>query len=120
MATRIAVMLCFAAFAANVNGEVEDSIKVTVVGAVRTDVVAIGGETTGATITAKGITWELDFGRNAALRMAAEKLNGKKGIIQGTLERRKGVEIKERWIVNVTGVEGIGEAGIGGNKPSDK
>ena len=40
----------------------EDSIRVTVVGTLRTGIIAIGGETTGTTITAKGITWELEFG----------------------------------------------------------
>jgi hypothetical protein len=31
-----------------------------------------GGETTGTTITAKGVTWELDFGKNAELRKTAK------------------------------------------------
>ena len=35
----------------------EDSITVTVVGTLRTGIFAIGGETTGTTITAKGITY---------------------------------------------------------------
>jgi hypothetical protein len=82
----------------------EESITVNVVGTLRTSIFVIGGETTGTTITAKGITWELDFGRNAAFRTAAEKLNGTKVIVQGSLERRRGVEIKERWIVKVTGL----------------
>ena len=82
----------------------EDSVSVTVVGTLRTGIFAIGGETTGTTITAKGLTWELDFGKNAAFRKAAEKFNGKKVIVRGSLERRRGVEIKERWIVTVTGL----------------
>ena len=55
----------------------DESITVTVVGTLRIGLVAIGGETTGTTITAKGITWELDFGKNAELKAAAEKLDGK-------------------------------------------
>jgi hypothetical protein len=92
----------------------EESITVNVVGTLRTSIFVIGGETTGTTITAKGITWELDFGRNAAFRTAAEKLNGTKVIVQGSLERRRGVEIKERWIVTVTGlpVSVDGESGF--------
>jgi hypothetical protein len=39
----------------------EERIEVTVTGIVHTGVVAIVGETTGTTITAKGIIWELDF-----------------------------------------------------------
>ena len=84
----------------------EESITVTVVGTIRTGLVAIGGETTGTTITAKGIRWELDFGQNAELRAAADNLNGKPVTACGTLERRPGVEIKERWIVKVTSLKG--------------
>jgi hypothetical protein len=81
-----------------------ERIEVTVTGFVRTGVVAIGGETTGATITAKGITWELDFAKSGEARAASEKLDGKLARVTGELERREGVEIKERWIVTVTGV----------------
>lgn len=89
-----------------------DSITVTVVGTLRTGIFAIGGETTGTTITAKGITWELDFGENAEFRKNAEKLNGKKVVVQGSLERRRGIEIKERWIVHVTDLKAAGGAGF--------
>src|SRR5689334_1071591 len=82
--------------------ESQELITVTVVGTLRTGIVAIGGETTGTTISAKGIKWELDFGKNAELRAAAEKLDGKQVTVTGTLERRSGVEVKERWIVTVT------------------
>jgi hypothetical protein len=85
----------------------DESIIVTVVGTLRTGLVAIGGETTGTTITAKGVKWELDFGKNAELRAAAEKLDGKQVTVTGTLERRAGVEIKERWIVTVTSMKGM-------------
>jgi hypothetical protein len=94
----------------------KDSITVTVVGTLRTGIAAIGGETTGTTITAKRVTWELDFGKNAAFRKTAEKFNGKKVIVQGSLERRRGVEIRERWIVTVTGLQAAGDAGVGGNR----
>ena len=83
----------------------QESITVTVVGTLRTGIVAIGGETTGTTITAKGIKWELDFGKNAELRAAAEKLDGKQVTVTGTLEHRVGVEVKERWIVTVTSLK---------------
>ena len=94
----------------------EESITVRIVGTLRTSIIAIGGETTGTTITAKGITWELDFGKNAAFHKAAETFNGSKVIVQGSLERRRGIEIKERWIVTVTGLQAVGDAGVGGNR----
>lgn len=94
----------------------EDSITVTALGTLRTGVVAIGGKTTGTTITAKGITWELDFGKSGELRAAAATLDGKKVIVQGSLERRAGVQIKHRWIVTVTGLQAVGDAGVGGTE----
>lgn len=89
----------------------DESISVTVVGTLRTGIVAIGGETTGTTITAKSVTWELDFGKNAELRKAAEKHDGKKVTVRGSLERRAGVEIKEQWIVMVTDLQVVADDG---------
>jgi hypothetical protein len=86
----------------------DESITVTVIGTLRTGIVAIGGETTGTTITANGITWELDFGKNAELRKAAEMLDGKKVVVEGSLERRAGVEIPQRWIVTVSSLKAAG------------
>lgn len=80
----------------------EESIRVRIVGKLQTGNLAIGGETTGTTITANGITWELDFGDNKELREKAASLNGRQVLVRGTLERKRGVEIKERWIVTVT------------------
>jgi hypothetical protein len=84
----------------------EESITVTVAGMLKTGVVAIGGETTGTTITAREITWELNFGKNEELRKAAEKWNGQQVTVTGSLERRAGVEVKQRWIVTVTSLKG--------------
>jgi hypothetical protein len=103
----ISVVLLSAAMLAADSAPADESINVTVVGTLRTGIVAIGGETTGTTITAKGIRWELDFGKNAELRAAAEKLNGKQVTVSGTLQRRAGVEIKERWIVTVMSLKEI-------------
>ncbi len=86
---------------------VVESITVTVVGTLKSGVVAIGGETTGTTISAKGATWELELSHNDKLRQAAEDLNGKPAIVQGSLERRAGVEIKDRWIVHVGSLQAI-------------
>lgn len=103
----LVLLFCTTAFAA------DESITVTVVGKLRTGIVAIGGETTGTTITSKGVTWELDLGNKGEFREAAEKFNGQTVIVQGSLERRAGVEIKERWIVKVSGLQAAGDAGVG-------
>lgn len=101
----IPAFLAVAALLAAANPPADESISVTVVGKLRTAIVAIGGETTGTTITAKGVTWELDFGNNADLRKAADILDGKKVKVRGTLEHRAGVEVKERWIVTVADLQ---------------
>jgi hypothetical protein len=77
-------------------------VKVEIKGLLKTGVMAIGGETTGTTITAGTMTFELDFGKNKEFRELAEKLNGKTAIAHGTLNIRKGVEVKLRSIVTVT------------------
>lgn len=108
------LLLASTAVAADKQPAAEDSITVKVLGTLRTGIVAIGGETTGTTITSKGITWELDFGKFATFRKITEKLNGKKVIVRGSLERRKGVEIEQRWIVKVTSLKELGDKGISG------
>lgn len=83
----------------------DESIEVTVRGTLRTGMVAIGGETTGTTITARGVTWELDLGRDEALRKKAESLSRKRVVVRGTLESRPGVEVRQRLIVTVRSLE---------------
>lgn len=84
----------------------KEAKKVELTGTLRTGIVAIGGETTGTLLeTKKKGRFELDFGKLKALRQAAEKLDGKQVRVVGTLEIRKGVEIKERRIVRVTSLE---------------
>jgi hypothetical protein len=77
-------------------------LKIEAKGKITTGIVAIGGETTGTTITTPGGTFELDLSKNKDLQAQAEKLNGKTGIVTGTLAIRKGVEIRQRFIVTVT------------------
>jgi hypothetical protein len=83
----------------------EESIQVTVTGTLNTGILAVGAETTGTTIQAKDITWELDLGKNEELKAAAAKHNGRQVTVTGTLERRAGVEVKERWIVTVSSLK---------------
>ena len=103
----ISVVLLGVAMLAADSAPAQESITVTVVGTLRTGIVAIGGETMGTTIAAKGIKWELDFGKNVELRAAADKFDGKLVTVSGTLERRAGVEIKERWIVTVASLKEV-------------
>jgi len=78
-----------------------ESIEVRVRGRIRGGLMAIGGETTGITIRARGVTWELDLGGNDALRAKAEALDGKMALVTGSLEAKPGVEIATRWILKV-------------------
>lgn len=84
-----------------VDQEQPDYIRVDIRGTLRQGVIAIGGETTGTTISAGEITWELDLQGDEQLGKKAELLHGKQVLVRGTLERRSGVEIPERWIVTV-------------------
>lgn len=81
--------------------ESSEYILVTVRGVLNTGIVAIGGETTGTTITANGVTFELDLGGKQEWSKRAEQQNGQTTEVKGFLHRRPGVEIKERWIIEV-------------------
>jgi hypothetical protein len=87
----------------------QDHIRVEVRGRLDTGIVAIGGETTGVTITARGAVWELDLGNDAELRRAAEKLAGRRVDLTGDLEVREGVEVRQRWIVTVRTLHAAGD-----------
>ena len=89
--------------------EPKESIHVTVVGKIQTGIAAIGGETTGVLIRSKNITWELELGRDEKKLKTAAGLDGKLVRVTGTLERRKGVEIGERWIVTVESLAPAGK-----------
>ena len=76
-------------------------INVEVRGIIKTGVVAIGGETTGVTITANETTLELEI-TDKKLKALASKLNGQAVVAKGTLRLVPGVEIALRAIVQVT------------------
>lgn len=76
-------------------------VKVAVKGKLASEVFAIGGETTGVQITAGNVTFELELGRNRDLRKRAKRLDGQTVVVTGELTLRRGVEIPQRWIVNV-------------------
>ena len=77
------------------------SIEVEMVGIIRTGVMAIGGESTGTTITALGFTWELDLAGNKDHEKLAKEWDGKELVVKGTLTVRQGVERGRRVIVVV-------------------
>jgi hypothetical protein len=78
-------------------------IDVTVHGTLKSGVIAIGAETTGVTITASAVTWEVELKGNQ--HQVADKLNGSKAIVSGRLRREAGVEVKNRFIVNVRSIK---------------
>lgn len=84
---------------------VGDYIKVEVLGTLRTGIMAIGGETTGTLIKARGVTWELDLSQLPGGAARVESLDGRRVVVKGSLEVRPGVERRERAIVTVTSLE---------------
>lgn len=79
---------------ANGNGTVE----VVCHGRFRKDGVAIGGETTGITVSFDGMTWDLNL--SPALRQQVEKEEFRQVTVEGRLRHVKGVA-RDRWIVDV-------------------
>ncbi len=84
---------------------VDESIDVVVRGTLRTGIMAIGGESTGTTISARGATWELDLRQDKALLAKADALAGRRVVVRGSLEVKPGVERRQRWIVTVQSLE---------------
>jgi len=82
-----------------------DYIKVEIRGTLRSGMMAIGGETTGTIVAARGATWELELKGLPGGRQKAESLDGKAVLVKGSLEIRPGVERRERAIVTVTSLE---------------
>src|SRR4051812_8953952 len=70
-------------------------------GTLKTGVIAIGGETTGVTLSTDSGVYELDLGAKDGLKKKADALNGKKVVVTGDYQPRKGVEVKERRIIAV-------------------
>lgn len=102
--------------ASNAASNVADQIQVQITGRLTAGIMAIGGETTGTTVSANGITWELDFVEDAQLVELAEKLDGQQAYVTGSLTRRAGVEIGERWIVRVTSLTATPPSSLEANR----
>ena len=115
MAWLVAMLAAAVASAANgypgtAGGAGEDSIEVVVRGTLRTGIMAVGGETTGTTVTARGVTWELDLRARPEWKARADALNGRRVMVTGSLEVRPGVERRQRSIVTVKSLEAQGAA----------
>lgn len=80
-----------------------DYIDVTMRGTLRVGVMAIGAETTGVTLTAGTVTWELDL--DDRQREIAGRLDGRRAIVSGELGNARGVEIRSRYIVKVRSIK---------------
>jgi hypothetical protein len=78
-------------------------VKVEIRGRLQAGVMAIGGETTGTTIRAGNIVFELDIPE--PMKEKPAKLNNTMAHVEGELVLREGVEVAQRWIVKVTKLE---------------
>lgn len=87
-------------------GVPREYVMIEVFGMLKADVVAIGGETTGYTVTARGQTWELDFHKDDALILIAKKLHGQLALVSGAPELRR---YAERGIVPTIRVDEVRE-----------
>ncbi len=77
------------------------SVSVLCQGRLRHGVMAIGGETTGTTITFHRVTWELKLPDKASGDFA-ERNHKKPVVVTGTLRKVAATESRVRWIVDVT------------------
>jgi len=78
----------------------EPSVSVECCGRLRHGIVAIGGETTGTTITFNRTVWELRLPDDAAREFANEH-HKERVIVTGRLRKVSGTEVKDRWIIDV-------------------
>lgn len=78
----------------------DPSVSVECRGRLRHGVVAIGGETTGTTITFNRMVWELQLHDDAARQFAKEH-HKEPVVVTGTLQKIGSTEVKVRWIIDV-------------------
>jgi hypothetical protein len=78
----------------------KSTVSVHSCGRLRHGVVAIGGETTGTTITFNRIIWELQL-NDADAREFAKRHHKKTVMVTGSLRKISGIEAKDRWIIDV-------------------
>ena len=98
LAGGISLTLCMFAIADDTPPEA--SVSVECCGRLRHGVVAIGGETTGTTITFNRIVWELQL-HDDAQREFAQEHHKEPVVVTGRLKRIAGIETKVRWVIDV-------------------
>jgi hypothetical protein len=86
------------------------AIKVVFQGKLRTGVVAIGGETTGAEISNGEVTWDLDLSGDESLAKRADSSHKKVVVVRGELKKPKGeLERANRMVILVKSLEPLGD-----------
>ena len=97
----LSLILCTFAFAQEPQSSDQPlPVSVECHGRLRHGVVAMGGETTGTTITFNRMMWELDLKDDAQQEFAKKHHKGTV-TATGTLRKIAGTESKVRWIVDV-------------------
>lgn len=91
----------------------EPSIEVECHGKLRCGMMAIGGETTGATVTFNKLNWELNLPDEA--KKFAQEHQKELVTVKGKLRKVAGTEKKARWIVDVTHIQKQ-ETGLKGDR----
>lgn len=76
------------------------AIKVECRGVLRDGVVAIGGETTGTTLSFGRMTWDLSLNDDSKKTFAKEH-NKKFVVVTGTMKKITGPQIPVRWVIDV-------------------
>lgn len=84
----------------NQKAATETSVTVRCRGRLRHGLAAIGGETTGTTLTFHRTVWELNLPDDAA-RQLADQMNKEVMVVTGSLRRVIATEDHVRWIVDV-------------------
>jgi|GEM_PF-641226 len=77
-----------------------DQVRIDIRGVLRTNQMAIGGETTGTTIEANGLTFELDLQDDPWLQRRAERFSDQVVWVSGRLEARQSPERGQRLLID--------------------
>ena len=81
------------------------AIDIVIQGTLRQGVLAIGAETTGTTITANGMTWDLEL--PPALKTFADTHHKQTVKASGRLKKVKGTEVPDRWILSAMSIRTV-------------
>lgn len=85
------------------NQSAGEYVRIHIRGTVETGRVAIGGETTGTVVRARGLTFELRID-DEELRAKADTFNGRTAVVTGDLGMQPGIETGPRWIIDVKSI----------------